>query len=81
MTTERLAGFNAAESETQRETERTQQLADSRTYLGMGATVGIVGAASAVLVGATCPACVVAAPALIGAGIFKRWQAKRRAAP
>lgn len=45
------------------------------TGVGVGAT-GLVGAA---VLGVTCPACVVVAPALVGAGLYKRWRSKRRA--
>jgi len=39
--------------------------------------VGAWGAASGVLLGAVCPVCVVAAPALVGVGLLRRWQAGR----
>jgi hypothetical protein len=42
---------------------------------GMG--VGAIGVAGAVLLGATCPLCVVATPALIGAGLVKKWRVRR----
>lgn len=45
--------------------------------------IGAFGAAGALLLGAVCPICVVAAPALIGAGVYKRaacYLAERRAA-
>lgn len=42
-----------------------------------GVALGAVGAASAVLLGATCPLCVVGAPALVGWGVYKRWKADR----
>lgn len=45
------------------------------TGVGVGAA-GVVGAA---VLGVTCPACVVVAPALVGAGLYKRWNSKRRA--
>ena len=45
--------------------------------IGMGLGVGAIGALGATVLGATCPICVVAAPALLGAGVFKRWRAKR----
>jgi len=37
----------------------------------------ITGAASAAVLGATCPVCVVGAPALVGWGAYKRWKATR----
>lgn len=40
--------------------------------IGAGVGIGALGAAGAVLVGVTCPLCVVAAPALITAGVAKK---------
>lgn len=54
-----------------------RRLARSNEFLTMGATVGVVGVAGAVLLGATCPICVVAAPALLGAGVVERIRARR----
>ena len=45
-----------------------------------GAGLGALGAASAVVLGATCPLCVVGAPALVGFGFYKRWRASKGAA-
>ena len=42
-----------------------------------GAAIGVASAASAVVLGATCPLCVVGAPALVGWGAYKRWNAKK----
>lgn len=70
--------LNATPSEPEADAKRDRQLADSKEFLGMGVAIGVVGAASAAAVGAACPMCVVAAPALIGAGLFKRWQAFRK---
>ena len=47
--------------------------------LAMGLGIGTFGVASAVLIGSVCPVCIVATPALLGAGAFRRWQARRRA--
>ena len=46
----------------------------------MGAGVGTVGTVSALLLGATCPICVVMAPALIGMGLVKGYAARRKRA-
>jgi len=54
-----------------------QERRDGNLYLSSGAALGAVGAASAALVGATCPLCVVAAPGLVGYGLYKRWCAAR----
>ncbi|MBK7579383.1 MAG: hypothetical protein IPI67_04170 [Myxococcales bacterium] len=43
-----------------------------------GAGVGVIGVAGAVLLGATCPVCVVATPVLVGAGLWQKYQARRR---
>ena len=52
--------------------ERKQQaihdLKDARAALAMVAGGGTIGTASAILPGATCPICVVMAPALTGVG-------------
>jgi cytochrome c-type biogenesis protein CcmH/NrfG len=47
--------------------------------IASGVGLGAVGAASAVVLGATCPLCIVGAPALVGWGVYKRWKAKGRA--
>lgn len=44
-------------------------------YTGVGLGVASLGAAA--LLGAACPLCVVAVPALIGSGFLKRSKAKR----
>jgi len=54
------------------------ELREAKTAIAMGAGVGVIGTASALLVGATCPICVVMAPALIGAGLIKRYAAKKK---
>jgi hypothetical protein len=37
-----------------------------------GTAIGVASVASAVLLGATCPLCIVGVPALIGFGIYQR---------
>lgn len=49
--------------------------AEGNRLMKSGVALGAVGAASAVLLGATCPFCVVGAPALVGWGAYKRWKA------
>lgn len=58
--------------------EREKKAANE--FLAMGLSVGAVGAAGAVLLGATCPLCVVATPALLGVGLLRRARAARMAA-
>ena len=57
-----------------------QELRDAGSCLAMGAGVGTVGTASALLLGATCPICVVMAPALIGMGLVKGYVARKKRA-
>ena len=59
------------------EGERDQGTELIATGLGIGA----FGAISAALLGAVCPICIVATPALVGAGLYKRWGAAPRAPP
>ncbi len=63
-----------------REQQIQQELRDAGSCLAMGAGVGTVGTASALLLGATCPICVVMAPALIGMGLVKGYAARRKRA-
>jgi uncharacterized membrane protein YebE (DUF533 family) len=57
----------------------SKKKAESNSLLATGAGVAALGVAGAAL-GAVCPLCVVAAPALVGAGVYKRWQARREQA-
>ncbi len=63
-----------------REQQIQQELRDAGSCLAMGAGVGTVGTASALLLGAICPICVVMAPALIGMGLVKGYAARRKRA-
>ena len=51
---------------------------DANTMIAAGLGVGAFGAASLALVGAACPLCVVAAPALVGLGVIQRIRSRRR---
>ncbi len=42
-----------------------------------GLGVGAAGVLGATVLGAACPLCVVAAPGLIGAGLYQKWRARR----
>ena len=50
---------------------------EANSTIAMGLGIGAFGAASLALVGATCPLCVVAAPALVSWGLYKRLRARR----
>lgn len=58
-------------------TARAERAAANR-LLGGGLGIGAFGALSGALLGAVCPLCVVAAPALVGAGIYEHIRASRR---
>ncbi len=60
------------------EAQVQQELRDAGSCLAMGAGVGTVGTASAILLGATCPICIVMAPALIGMGLFRGYAARKK---
>jgi hypothetical protein len=41
-------------------------------YIGTGLGLGAYAAATTLLVGTACPICIVAAPVLIGAGLYQK---------
>ncbi|MBS2019905.1 MAG: hypothetical protein JST00_43985 [Deltaproteobacteria bacterium] len=49
----------------------------STEYLVAGASVGVLGVVGAVVGAAACPVCVVATPALLGVGLYKRWRERQ----
>ena len=61
--------------------ERNDEAREGNRLMLSGVTLGAIGVASTVVLGATCPLCVVGAPALVGWGIYKRYRASRRADP
>jgi len=54
------------------------ELRDANTCMALGAGLGAVSAGTALIAGATCPLCVVLAPALLGFGAWKRFAATRK---
>lgn len=44
--------------------------------IAMGVGVGALGTAAALALGATCPLCFIAAPGLVGVGLYRRLTAK-----
>lgn len=52
---------------------------DSTLYLGAGLGLGAYATATTIFLGAACPVCVVAAPSLIGVGLYQKWKKARRA--
>lgn len=55
-----------------RETDSLRE--EAKTLLVGGATLGAFSIVTTVLVGTTCPMCIVAAPVMLGAGAYKRWR-------
>lgn len=55
---------------------RSEQRSQANEMLGMGAGIGALGVVTATAFGAVCPACVIAAPALIGVGLYKRYRCR-----
>jgi hypothetical protein len=53
---------------------------EANAMLAGGATVAALGLLGALVSGAICPVCVIAAPALIGIGAARKIRAARRAA-
>ena len=53
---------------------------DGNGLIASGLGVGAVGALGALVVGAACPLCIVATPALLGAGLVQKWRERRKAA-
>lgn len=56
---------------------KQQEKRDASAMMMTGAGIGVLGAVAAAIGGAVCPLCVVAAPALLGVGAFRRWRASR----
>jgi len=52
--------------------EREMSPDNSTLYIGLGLGLGGYATATGVLAGFVCPACVVAAPALLAAGVYQK---------
>ncbi len=57
--------------------DRNAELREANSCMALGAGLGAVGTGTALLAGATCPLCVLFAPALIGYGVWRRFAANR----
>ncbi len=55
-----------------------KKLTDADKCIGVGLGVGTLGIGATLLVGATCPICYIAAPALVGAGLWNKRKAARK---
>ena len=58
------------------DSSQQEEKRDAGAMLMTGAAIGVLGLVSAAIGGAVCPVCVVAAPALLGIGAYKRWRVK-----
>lgn len=54
-----------------------QARTEGEQCIAIGVGVGALGALAAAAMGAVCPVCVVAAPALVGIGVYRRATAKK----
>lgn len=52
---------------------------ESTELIVAGLGIGAIGAVGAIVGAAACPICVVATPALLGAGLYKRWRERTAA--
>ena len=57
-----------------KELEKSKEVKDANTCIALGAGVGAIGTAGAIISGAVCPLCVFIAPGLVGYGAYKRWK-------
>ncbi len=53
------------------------KLKEANQCIGIGAGVGAIGVGAALITGAVCPICYIAAPALLGIGFFARNKAMK----
>lgn len=53
---------------------------DANSLMLSGVGVAAIGLVAATIGGAVCPVCVVAAPALVGVGAYRRWRVANKRA-
>ena len=70
-------GVESVEDSSGDEDERKE----ANTLMLGGFGIGAVGMIAAAVGGAVCPVCVVAAPALLCAGAYRRWRTSKRRKP
>jgi hypothetical protein len=61
--------------------DKDDEKKDANVMIAGGVGIGAIGLIGAAIGGAVCPVCVVAAPALVGVGVLRRWRVARRGAP
>jgi hypothetical protein len=57
--------------------DHEEMLEEGKRNVKMGVGVGVFGAGSLALIGATCPLCFFVAPAMVGVGMWKTRKAKQ----
>ncbi|MCB0334766.1 MAG: hypothetical protein KDD62_00630 [Bdellovibrionales bacterium] len=62
---------------TKKQSDKDKCLREGNFCIGTGIGIGALGLGATLAVGATCPICVVAAPALIGVGVVQRLKASK----
>lgn len=55
-----------------------RELEEGSGHIKFGVGVGAVSTASLAIIGTTCPLCWFVAPAMVAAGVHKRYQAKKK---
>ena len=70
--------MDISKSEDSTSLELVDQVRDASSMIASGIGIGVLGAAAAAISGAVCPVCIVAVPALVGAGAYKCWRARRQ---
>ena len=55
-----------------------ESYAGANNLLAAGASAGAIGTAGVLMTGAVCPLCIIATPVLLGVGLLKRMNAKRK---
>lgn len=58
--------------------EREMSPDNSTLYIGLGLGLGGYATATSILAGFVCPACVVAAPALLATGVYQKIRSRSR---
>ncbi len=61
-----------------KEKQIDEDRANANNLLAAGASAGAIGTAGVLLTGAICPLCIIATPLLLGFGLAKRMNAKRK---
>ncbi len=60
------------------EKQINEDCANANNLLAAGASAGAIGTAGVLITGAVCPLCIIATPLLLGVGLVKRLNAKRK---